>query len=179
MAIKIKIKGESSIDTPSVLFGGVTVEEDWLKRESFSPTDVFLCRVDLSEIKDFPEKKMLGDKGYLYFFVDIEKNPADCKVLFSVDPDAFVEFNYDSDCGYDVENGYAIGFSAGDKGTAMFLKDEKVLNDEICLLRYDTSEFKETDFLGDLNGALYFVIAEEELKRGDLSKTKLYFVDKK
>ena len=180
-AIKIKIDDARTDCDVNVshFFGGVMMPESWLKGGVFSPTDLFLCVIDLSQLKKAVGASQIKDSGFLYFFVDTESSPAACKALYAESPDSYVEFNYDAETEFDVETARPIRFEKGESGSAMFIRDEKVYDGETCLLRFDTAEFKEIDFLSDLDGYLYFIIDNKSLDRGEYNKTKLYFVDKK
>lgn len=177
MAIKIKTDGK--VVGKSKFFGGIEIKDEWIEQDLFSPTDIFLCSIDLEEIKGYDADNLLPPKGKLLFFVDIDQTPATCKVLYLEEGDAYVEFNEDSECDYDVETEVPIIFESGSENTAMLIKDEKVFDGETCLLRFCPAEFDEIDFLSDVNGRLYFIIDNESLKARDFSKTKLYFAESK
>ena len=55
----------------------------------------------------------------------------------------------------------------------MLCRDEKVFDNEVCLLRFCPREFEELDFLSDIDGNVYFVIDKESLKKRDFSAVKL------
>lgn len=179
MAIKIRTDKNAPTGLyDSKFFGEIPLDERLIKSGYFSPTDVFLCALDLAELSRFDGAAVLPKNGMLLFFVDPETAPASAKVVYVDNADAYVCFNEDSDCGYEVEDPVAITFSAGEEGTCCLVKDDKVKDGETCLLRFRTCEFEEVDFLCDVRGSLYFIARTADILRGDFSETQLYFVEK-
>lgn len=191
MAVKISVnKNRECTPVSSKFFGETALEKRWLEDGTFSPTDVFLCRVNLAEVAQYVDYPDILKGGALYFFIDIEDEPVSGKVLFSKDASFEVDFNEagedddeedgeDDDEGYDLSEEFAIEFSKGDKNTAMFVKDDKVFDGEICLLRYFPQEFEDIDFLSDIEGAIYFIVDKKDFERGDFSGVKVYFAENK
>ena len=180
MSAKIKIKrGVVPHYSSSKFFGETTMEREWLDCGLFSPTDVFLCRINLEDIKGLSGAEVLPSDGALFFFIDIESEPVDCKVLYSKTADHLVDFNEEADLDYDLSEDFAIGFSEGEKNTAMLVRDDKVYENETCLLRFTPSEFEEIDFLSDMDGSLYFVIETSALKKLDFSAAKVFYCENK
>ena len=176
MAIKISTEKYSEAGlSDSKFFGEILLEEKLLKGDYFSPTDVFLCALELEKMTAFDGEGSLPKSGTLLFFVDIDARPATAKVVLCEKADALVDFNEDSDCGYEVEDPVAIDFSCGETGTCCLVRDEKVKDDETCLLRFSTGEFEDVDFLSDTRGSLYFIIKTDALRNRDFSDVKVYF----
>ena len=174
MAIKIKVDENSLCDLgSSKFFGEILLEEKLLKDDTFSPTDIFLCQIDLEDITMLDKANLLPHEGVLQFFIDLDASPVSCKIIYSKDADAYCAFNEESDCGYEVEEPLCIGFDSGDEGCAMLVKDEKVLSGEVCLLRFCPREFDCLDFLFDIEGKVYFIIDSEALGRRDFTQTKV------
>ncbi len=193
MAVKISVnKNRELTPASSKFFGEVALEKRWLEDGTFSPTDVFLCRVNLQEVAQYVDLPDILKDGALLFFIDIEDEPVSCRVLFTKKEDYSLDFNETGDElsdefdeeeeefeGYDTSEAFAIDFSKGDKNTAMFVNDDKVFENEVCLLRYFPEEFTEIDFLSDIAGAIYIIIDRSAFEKADFKDAKVYFAENK
>ena len=77
---------------------------------------------------------------------------------------------------WDETEGFAGGSARGGaslrgkalRGSAMLCRDEKVFDNEVCLLRVDADEL-DIEFLRGMGGMLYFTIDKAALKKRDFS----------
>ena len=174
MSIKIKVGDFADLNT-SKFFGEILLPESWLKDGIFGESEIFFCQINLEDLSPYDVGNLLPHEGMLYFFLDLDKAPAEAIVrYYSGLPEAYTDFNEEVDSDYDLETEVPIAFEAvADKNTAMLCRDEKVYENEVCLLRFCPREFPEIDFLNDINGKVYFVIEKESLKNRDFSAVKL------
>ncbi len=174
MSVKIKTGGFADLDA-SKFFGEILLPEKWLKDGIFGETEIFFCQINLEDFSSYDVGNLLPHEGMLYFFLDLEKVPAEGIVrYFDGLPEAYTDFNEEADAGYDVETELPIVFEQGaDEKTAMLCHDEKVFDNEVCLLRFCPREFEELDFLSDIDGNVYFVIDKDSLKKCDFTAVKL------
>ena len=169
MSLKIKIdkNGQTEVGS-SKFFGQAFVPENWLYKGEFSPTEIFFCQLDLSEIQKVEKTDLLFEKGYLYFFFDFEEKIAKGVVRYAAEPDASVFFNEEAETDYDVETEYKIVFERADKiENGLFSNEKKLVGNEVCLLKFTPDSFEEIDFLSGVEGSVCFVI-----EKGDLIKKR-------
>ncbi len=178
MSIKITVNDVDAELDQSKFFGEILLPEKWLEDDVFSPEEMFLCQLNLSEVYESVGKTMLPESGMLYFFIDYQKNPQAVVRYFDGEADAYTMFNEDWEGDYDVYTEWPMEFSlqASDKDTAMLIKDENVGEGEVALLRY-VSNSLDVDFLSDSECVMYFMISEKDLREGNFSKVYLKTVN--
>lgn len=173
MSVKITVKDEDCDIETSKFFGEILLPEKWLEDDVFSPEELYFCQINLREVYDAVGKTTLPEEGMLYFFIDYaSKKPKAVVRYYDGEPDAYTMFNEDWEGDYDVYTEWPMSFSLSDEGTAMLIKDEKLPDDEIVLLRY-VPDSSEVDYLTGSDKTLNFVIKKEELKNRDFSGVKL------
>ena len=76
MSVKIKTGGVSDLDA-SKFFGEILLPEKWLKDGIFGETEIFFCQINLEDFSSYDVGNLLPHEGMLYFFLDLEKVPAE------------------------------------------------------------------------------------------------------
>lgn len=157
----------------SKLFGEAFMPEKWLENDEFSIGEVFFCQIDLEKIKAFDKDGLLPDKGFLYFFIDFDENPAKGIVRYSEKADSLTPFNEDSELDYDVETEVPLAFSSAEGENGLLATHKKLLENEICLFKFTPNTIDGVDFLSDVDGSLLFVIDKKALEKLDFEKAFL------
>ena len=170
----ISIKRASSAENVGgKLFGEAFMPEKWLENDEFSIGEVFFCQIDLEKIKAFDKDGLLPDKGFLYFFIDFDENPAKGVVRYSETADALTPFNEECELFYDVETEVPLELRSGESENGLLAYDKKLLDNEVCLLKFTPNTLDGVDFLSDVDGSLLFVIDKEALKKRRFDKAVL------
>ncbi|MBO7368978.1 MAG: hypothetical protein J6U25_01675 [Clostridia bacterium] len=173
MKIKISKSEQNDIES-SKFFGQAFIPEKWLFGDEFSPTEIFFCQIRLADLNGLSPEGLLPEDGYLYFFFDFDCKPAKGIVRYSRNPDSYTFFNEGAELDYDVETEYPITFEAASVAeNGMFLKEKKLVENEICLLKFTPDSFSGMDFLSGVAGCVCFVINEPDLLAGRFDKAFL------
>lgn len=175
MSVKITVRDEDCDIEVSKFFGEILLPEEWLEKDVFAPEELYLCQINLQEVYESVGKTLLPESGLLYFFIDYtEKKPKAVVRYYDGEADAYTMFNEDWEGDYDVYTEWPMTFELGNDGTALLCKDENVNDGEVALLRYLPSSI-DIDFLSDGETSLYFIISEDDLKKGNFNKVRLLF----
>ena len=169
MSIKIKAGDFADLDE-SKFFGEIVLPEKWLKDDVFGEDEIFLCQIKLEDVAVYDRANHLPKSGTLYFFLDGGSATTKGVVrYFCGVADAYTDFNEGFEEYEEDEIPIEISDCDEPTGSAMLCRDEKLLDNEICLLRIDANELG-IEFLKDAGGMLYFAIDKDDLKRKDFSK---------
>ncbi len=172
--IAIKSKNAPLSENASKFFGEALVPESFLNGDEIALGEVFLCQINLEELKAVSKETPLPDSGFLYFFIDFDFSPAKGVVRYALSPDCVTPLNEGSELDYDVETEIPISFSIAEEAeNGLFSSEKKLHDDEVCLLKFTPSTLGETDFLEDVDGSLLFVIKKVDLKNGAFDKAYL------
>lgn len=175
MSLKIK-RGEYADLDGSKLFGDVLMPEDWFENNVFGEDEVFLCQIKLEDIAEYDVARILPHEGTLYFFLDFSASLTKGIVRYSAaNADAYTNFNDGVEDEYGLDDEIPLSFAAGNEGSCMLCRDEKTLENEVCLLRLFPKELG-MEFLSEEGGGLYFTVDKEDLKRLDFSNVKAFIV---
>ena len=160
-------------DANSRFFGEALLPESWLGGGEFSPTELFLCQIDLSELDSACGESPLPKEGFLYFFIDFGVSPAKGIVRYALSADSLTPFNEDYEFDDDVETPFPVSFEVKNAVTGLLCDEKKLFGGEVCLLRYGADSVNGLEFLADTDVTIMFVIDKTALEKRQFEKAFL------
>ncbi|MGN1044693.1 MAG: DUF1963 domain-containing protein [Candidatus Methanomethylophilaceae archaeon] len=156
-------RGEAEYEG-SRMFGDPVVPEGWADSEPWTEDEIFMCQINLDDLKGYDTDGLLPEKGYLYFFADMTDGIVIRPILSEDEPDTIYE---DCNMGFDEVEGdiftdWVIRFG---KGRSSVLGRD---GGDVILLDLDLRG-TGVRFLEDIGGRVRVVIPEGSLRRKDLS----------
>ena len=86
----------------SKFFGEISLPERFLSSGEFSPDEMFVCQINLSEVRLYFKDFLLPSVGRLLFFIDLKKKRPIVRYI-NEECEAYTSFNddldFDIDCG--------------------------------------------------------------------------------
>lgn len=157
----------------SKFFGEISLPERFLSSDEFSPDEMFVCQINLSEVRLYFKDFLLPSVGRLLFFIDLKKKRPIVRYI-NEECEAYTSFNDDLDFDIDYSEELTLSFSDKSDYTAgeMLFSDEKC-DGLVCLLK--VYHFLDEPLL-PLDGSAYFLIDENDLRRFDFSNIKLKII---
>ena len=157
-------RGEAEYEG-SRFFGDPVVPEKWADKEPWLEDDIFMCQINLEDLKGFDTEGLLPEEGYLYFFADVSDGIIIHPILSLDEPDTIYEdcnMGFEDETSDDIFTDWVIKFG---KGNGSILSRE---GDRIALLEFDPRH-TQMDFLKGIGGRVRVSVTESELRSRDLS----------
>ncbi|MGN0819758.1 MAG: hypothetical protein ACI4M6_05115 [Christensenellaceae bacterium] len=168
--LNLDFENEKELDE-SKFFGEILLPEKWFENDVFSPDEMFVCQINLSEISYAGFASVLPSSGMLFFFIDTKKFPYKSVIrYFDGELDAYTCFNDDIDSHINVIDEIGVSFEKASSGDIGMLTDDKAEGFDTCLLRIRQDR---EDLLLPINGDLYFFVNKQDVLQKDFSKSEL------
>lgn len=155
----------------SKFFGEILLPEKWFEDDVFSPDEMFICQINLSELSASDICSVLPSSGMLFFFIDTKKPPYKSVIrYFDGELDAYTSFNDDFETDINVIDEIGIKFEKSNACDVALLADEKTEGFDTCLMKIRQDK---DDLLLPVEGDLYFFVNKSDIIKKDFSKSKL------
>ena len=155
----------------SKFLGDPTVPAELDADRVLGDDEIFLCQLDCEEIKRCVPGCPLPDRGWLWFFVDLDDFPYTPRVIYSKWGPEFVLEEYNEEWVEDTTRAYGVTFTsaAQSSGICLFPQED---GDELVLLRLQP-QLAQLGVLAGAGETLDFVIRRDRLAELDFSGVKL------
>lgn len=173
MGVKLIIDEYQTELDDSKFFGEILLPNAWLEENVFSPTEMFLCQINLEQLYTEIGETLLPKTGILYFFIDYGKKLTAKVRYFDGDLDGYTCFNEDWEDDFDAITDLSVEFAHGEDGVVLLANTQDLFGDDVCLLKVNTADEDVLDINLAPNKTLYFMIDKKALLSRNFDKVVL------